>query len=1350
MNVLIIPNIIIFFVISIKSSSQSSQVPLFIGYPHILPNKSLLIFAGTTGEGRMFNENMQMIKKSSTYPNFDFRSTFITVKNRDDTFLMANGTNAELILFTESKTISVKKQNVFSDLYRYHLSYLSNGDILFGFCHNDQFLFQTITITPNQDNIYVHETYKFITGIGKSVDCIEVSYLKALCFLNVQNSLNYFFLELSKNTTIVHKYIKDIGGNGLIKILKINQQKLILCFYDIMSINTHTLGFIRYGIINVQSLNNSISYNIFSTNLSTCNNNDKMDFILLNNTSFISACYHHSQIDFGLQDIVSHTTKQYSLKFENVNYLKLSFFGTKPAIFFSTQINSYYHLLLEPQCLSSNISLFMNSQMEVTFKNLIKKGLFNDDTSKIYLFFPTLPQEGRLLLKSNNNPIDIDKFYDNEIIYESEKNPGDFSFTYAGVIENRVGEYCNFNIEVKKCHDSCFSCENETSTSCYKCAVGYYPFEGETPPFSCHNEKTKQKNWYLDKINQMYKKCYQTCSECDKGGDINNNNCINCNNGYYFIENEKRNCVQNPKGFYLDAKTDLYKKCYKTCASCSGAGIETHNSCTSCIIGTQLNGENCECEKNKCFYQDTCVEYKDKYEKRGSVCVNCANENQYLIIGEQKCTIYKPEMGYELYDASYNLYIKCPNLWYINNNGEYKCATEDNCQSIKNIERQIYERTSKQCVKNCLPFQPDSACKRCSMIPLYEYGGECIEKCPKKYKENDTISKCEPYAPIEELQSCKDQSCMSKARDSMGLVMKEYTNNTIVIRGDNFTMEIYGTKDPYNGSQNTSKLDLGNCENLLKEYYNLSKDENLIIAKVDLNYPNKVTVQVEYKIYDSKGRELDLSICQDVPINISTPLNSNVNINIDKAKELSEQGYDIYDPENDFFNDVCIPYSTNGKDVTLKDRRTVLYQNVSFCEEGCLYKGINFEINRVDCECQVKNVNRPYKNSTSNSTKDFVSNVFNINFDILKCYHLLLFWNNIYSNIGLLSIALIVITQISCLVVCLIKEITLWRSKVNSLLKGAPPTFDKIPTIDLVTQDEKQSEKGLIQAEDIFSDKSLKTNFNKDKEIELYKVNLKIPTLFQTLEDVPSAIPTEKVIETEIKEEHNKLFFIHKNDIDNYPFHIAIKKDKRNLCQMFLKTFQEKQLFLRAFFFKSKYELLSVNLSLFLSDLALYFVLNSMFYTNNQISSRYRGELNYIHNILRSVYSWAIGALCFAILNYSFSFAPVLDVVAYEVKDRKNLMRLMSNATKIIHKKLIIFFFVEFVFALAFLYYVSIFCIVYHSTQINWFIGSVTSFGISLIVSFGISLAIAVLRITGLKCNSVYVYNLSLHINYIL
>ena len=45
-------------------------------------------------------------------------------------------------------------------------------------------------------------------------------------------------------------------------------------------------------------------------------------------------------------------------------------------------------------------------------------------------------------------------------------------------------------------------------------------------------------------------------------------------------------------------------------------------------------------------------------------------------------------------------------------------------------------------------------------------------------------------------------------------------------------MEIYSTNDPYTGNPNSSTIELGECENLLRAHYHIPEGENLIITKM--------------------------------------------------------------------------------------------------------------------------------------------------------------------------------------------------------------------------------------------------------------------------------------------------------------------------------------------------------------------------------------------------------------------------------------------------------------------------------------------------------------------------------------
>ena len=151
----------------------------------------------------------------------------------------------------------------------------------------------------------------------------------------------------------------------------------------------------------------------------------------------------------------------------------------------------------------------------------------------------------------------------------------------------------------------------------------------------------------------------------------------------------------------------------------------------------------------------------------------------------------------------------------------------------------------------------------------------------------------------------------------------------------------------------------------------------------------------------------------------------------------------------------------------------------------------------------------------------------------------------------------------------------------------------------------------------------------------------------------------------------------------------------------------------------------------------MYFTLNALFYTDTLISSRYKGELSFIQDILRSIYSCLVSTVIFTILSFATSFTPILDMLIIEV-------RLTTNVYVLIKRKIIFFYIVE----LLFIYNISCFCIIYHSTQVSWFVGGVISLCLSLAVCIGLCIGMALLKYIGLRCAHPTIYNISLFINY--
>ena len=75
----------------------------------------------------------------------------------------------------------------------------------------------------------------------------------------------------------------------------------------------------------------------------------------------------------------------------------------------------------------------------------------------------------------------------------------------------------------------------------------------------------------------------------------------------------------------------------------------------------------------------------------------------------------------------------------------------------------------------------------------------------------------------------------------------------------------------------------------------------------------------KYIKFNEKKEKLDLSVCKEENIKINYDLNLS-NINITKVKYYSDLGIDIFNINDDFFNDIFFSFSMNNSDIILNDR----------------------------------------------------------------------------------------------------------------------------------------------------------------------------------------------------------------------------------------------------------------------------------------------------------------------------------------------------------------------------------------------------------------------------------------------
>ena len=172
---------------------------------------------------------------------------------------------------------------------------------------------------------------------------------------------------------------------------------------------------------------------------------------------------------------------------------------------------------------------------------------------------------------------------------------------------------------------------------------------------------------------------------------------------------------------------------------------------------------------------------------------------------------------------------------------------------------------------------------------------------------------------------------------------------------------------------------------------------------------------------------MDLSICKDIKITISLPVNIDEN-------ELYK-----YDPKNSYYNDLCNTYTTEkGTDLTLTDRKNEFIENnMTLCEETCEYKGYNTNTKKADCECPIK-INL-FKISQINVDKDKlydkfkdIKNIMNLN--LMKCYKLIFTKNGIIYNIGSYIVLCVIILYFISIIIFYKKDLNIIKKDIEQII----------------------------------------------------------------------------------------------------------------------------------------------------------------------------------------------------------------------------------------------------------------------------------------------------------------------------
>ena len=651
--------------------------------------------------------------------------------------------------------------------------------------------------------------------------------------------------------------------------------------------------------------------------------------------------------------------------------------------------------------------------------------------------------------------------------------------------------YFNNTINIfKLCHKNCDTCygsydESTNNHNCINCKPGFIKMEGTN---NCYEENDPPLSYYKSE-EVIYKRCDWHCQTCSSSpsneGYFNctscyiednytlfnkSNNCLNCFYKNKIADYEQKKCIYESEigdGYYLN-EDKIVEKCYQGCRTCSkGDNIEEINNETS----INMNCDSCDNENNYFFIY---LENNNFY--------NCYLENE---IPKNYYKIFDLEKNESIYNKCYDLCGNCSEGGTENdmkcgsclNNDEYELIN-GNCFKLKDCSFFYIRNKTNNYQKECL--KENEIC-----IEDYPFLFPNINECKINCILNELINKqClttnNPNA-FQKVHNIIVQNLKGKI-----FFLDDNNNfNDIIIEGiDSFfhlTTNINQTNDKLNIEfKNLSHIDLGECENKLKNHYNLKDEDPLFIFMIEIMRNDTPSRQVEFEVYNpfNLSKNLDLSICKNCPIRIKTPfiLNENQFIKYQNAKK---QGYDIFNPNDTFYNDVCTPFDNeNYTDVIINDRKSDYYENINFCESNCQYQGIITEERKVKCSCEAKTeMNlKDYLESIHfepNKLKDDFFDVSkNSNLKVLKCYKLVLNFDNLKRNIGfylLLSLSFGFLFSI-------IYTIFILNKRILNIISIIFKLFDK-----LIEKNEQSSKINKDNKDKIRKSKSSKVLFSPPK-----------------------------------------------------------------------------------------------------------------------------------------------------------------------------------------------------------------------------------------------------------------------------
>ena len=882
----------------------------------------------------------------------------------------------------------------------------------------------------------------------------------------------------------------------------------------------------------------------------------------------------------------------------------------------------------------------------------------------------------------------------------------DKKFLYLGncVSECKNGYYIEVNeTNIKRCKcdlENCFSCSRESLNKNNSCVIcnkekGYFPKFEEIKNNNDNSDSfikcyKSPERYYLDKENEYYKLCYDSCQECVIGGNDTYHNCIKCKINYnYEIQYEEyKNCYINCSYYYyydIEAKKYYCTK-YQECPEKYNKLINGKKECID------------ECNKisryqfrNICYTE--CPKDTFKSENKSFFCeVICYEDKPLELINKQECvdSCSIKLMKNNLCIIKYFIELKKSEEYEENNNEEKNKAVAQD-KIIKNIEN---EMTGGDYDTSDIEKGEDDIFEDEKM--------KITITTTKNQKDNDNTN----------MTSINLGDCEISLRKAYNIPKDKLLYMKIIdvpLEGMKISKIEYDVYCKLNGT-NLVRLNLSICEN----------------DKIGISIPVVLSEDID-KLNSSSDYYNDLCY-------ISTS-DSGTDISLkDRKKEFIKKNKTVC-------QDGCKFTDYDYKNNKAKCSCEVKQSSFSFMDINIDTEKLNENFVNIK---NIANIHLLYCYKTLFNKKGIIKNIGFYISTILIIFHtilIILFYTKGFQSLKMKIEKIIYAIKNWKFVKMEQKEIKREkkRKKIQLLMKLKNKTI--LETKNQKKENKKQNiillplidyyylnkNDNLIYKQSNPHPPIKKNNTYKFDKKELKKNESKSN---ENSRNIIKVILKSKKIEIK---ESKKIMKYNDDELNNLQYKEALKKDKRGYWQYYISLLKTKHPLLFTFFTNNDYNSKIVKIDLFFLGFTICFAVNAVFFNDETMHKIYEeeGSFNFVYQLPQIAYSFLISVVLNTVLNL-LALSEGLIIKFKKDKKKQKLEEKNEKLNSILQIKFIIYFILGYILLIFFGYYLSTFCAVYRNTQIHLVKDTLISFGLSFIYPLFIYLVPGIFRIPSL------------------